>query len=175
MEIWKQIEGYDGKYQVSSYGRIKSFAQNKKDGAIKEGHLDYKGYPKISLYKDHECKDFFIHRLVAMAFIDNPENLPQVNHKDEVKTNNCVENLEWCTNSYNHDYGTRNERAAVSNYCCETTSKKIYSVDAKTGQIEYFDSIGDAERKIGNSHCNIVRALKGRRPHCGGRQWFYCY
>lgn len=175
MEIWKQIDGYNGRYQISSHGRLKSFAQDKVNGKILSGGKNWKGY-KTTFLRDGNGKEtfFFIHRLVALNFIPNPDNLPQVNHKDENKENNCVENLEWCDNDYNIHYGTGRRRAAISNYCCETTSKKVYSVDAKTGQVEYFDSIGDAERKTGNSHCNIVRALKGRRPRCGGRQWFYC-
>ena len=129
---------------------------------------------KIRLYnRNGESKFFPIHRLVAEAFIENPHNFPFINHKDEDKSNNHVENLEWCTNEYNINYGTRNERAAKANRCCRTTSTRVYSVD-ENGQVEYFDSIGEAERQTGNSHCNIVRALKGRRSRCGGRQWFYC-
>lgn len=173
-EVWKNVDGYDGKYMISNYGRFKSFAQDKVNGRITTGYLDHKGYPKTTLYsKQLGEKEVFIHRLVAMAFIDNPHNYPQVNHKDEIKTNNHVENLEWCTNEYNINYGTRNERATKSNQCCPTTSLKVFSID-ENGQIEYFDSIGEAERQTGNSHCNIVRALKGRRPRCGGRRWFYC-
>ena len=175
MEIWKQVEGYDGRYKVSNYGRVKSFVRDKDNGVLIGSGKNHKGYHVVYLKNaEGDSQFFFVHRLVALTFIDNPNNLPQVNHKDEDKENNCVDNLEWCDNDYNIHYGTGRKRAAVSNYCCETTSKKVYSVDAKTGQVEYFDSIGDAERKTGNSHCNIVRALKGRRPRCGGRQWFYC-
>lgn len=173
-EIWKIIgNGYE-RYEVSSYGRIRSFAQDSVNGKIKEGYPDHKGYMKIRLYnRNGESKFFPIHRLVAEAFIENPHNFPFINHKDEDKSNNHVENLEWCTNEYNINYGTRNERAAKANRCCRTTSTRVYSVD-ENGQVEYFDSIGEAERQTGNSHCNIVRALKGRRSRCGGRQWFYC-
>ena len=172
-EIWREIDGYDGKYKVSNLGRVKSYKTDTIDGKILKGTKDWKGYPKCTLRNsDGECKIWFIHRLVALAFIPNPFNLPQVNHKDENKENNNIDNLEWCTNKYNHSYGTRDKRAGESNHCCPTTSKKVYSVDVY-GQIEYFDSIGDAERITGNSHCNIVRALKGRRPRCGNRQWFY--
>ena len=108
----------------------------------------------------------------SSAFIDNPNDYPQINHIDEDKTNNRADNLEWCTNDYNMNYGTRNKRAAESNMCCPTTSRAVYSVDAE-GNIEEYDSIGEAERRTGIAHGNIVRHLKGKRPSCGGRHWFY--
>ena len=173
-EIWKPIDGYDGRYEISNYGRVRSYAQDRKNGKIKTGHPVRKGYMHILLYdSDGNSKWHPIHRLVAGAFLENPDNFEQVNHKDEDKTNNHVDNLEWCSNEYNINYGTRNKRAAESNRCCETTSSKVYSVDA-AGQKEYFDSIGEAERKTGCSHSNIVRTLKGRSNRCGNRQWFYC-
>lgn len=151
-----------------------SFAQDRTNGKIKTGNLTKKGYLSIRLRRERQDgKTVPVHRLVAMAFIDNPLGLPQVNHKDEVKTNNCVDNLEWCDNLYNARYGTKRQRVAESNRCCETTSKKVRSVD-EFGNVEYFDSIGEAERQTGNHHANIVRALKGRIKSCGRRQWFYC-
>lgn len=174
MEIWKPIEGYNGRYEISSFGRIKSYAQDKINGKIKNGNKTFKGYLTIVLYNSNGEKETVpIHRLVAQAFIPNPNNYPQVNHIDENKENNHVENLEWCDNSYNVNYGTRNQRAAKSNECCPTTSCKIYSIDIN-GKIEYYDSIGEAERQTGLSHSNIVRTLKGRTHTCGKKQWFYC-
>ena len=173
-EIWKPIEGYEGRYEISNFGRVKSFAQDRKHGKIKTGNPTFKGYLSIVLYDAMGRKKYFpVHRLVADAFLDNPDSLEQVNHRDEDKTNNFVGNLEWCSNGYNHNYGTRNERVGEANRCCETTSLKVYSVD-ESGQIEFFDSIGEAERQTGCSHSNIVRTLKGRTSHCGNRQWFYC-
>lgn len=173
-EIWKPIEGYSGRYEISNLGRVRSYAQDKINGKIKLGNPTAKGYLTILLYDGNgNSKWCPVHRLVASAFIDNPTDLPQVNHKDENKTNNCVDNLEWCTNEYNTKYGTRSERTATANRCCETTSKKVFSID-ENGNKEFFDSIGEAERQTGNSHSNIVRALKRRTNHCGKRQWFYC-
>lgn len=172
-ELWKEVDGYNGRYEVSTHGRIKSYAQDKTNGKIKVGNPTKKGYLTFLFYDGNGHKKWIpVHRIVAMAFIDNPDNLPQINHKDEDKTNNYVSNLEWCTNEYNNHYGTRIQRVTEANMCCASTSKKVYSVDS-SGQIEYFDSIGEAERRTGNSHCNIVRALKGRRNTCGNRKWFY--
>lgn len=174
MEIWKQIEGYNGKYEISSYGRVKSYAQDTINGKIKTGNRTKKGYLSILLYGENGEKKWYpIHRLVAQAFIPNPNNYSQVNHIDENKENNHVENLEWCDCNYNVNYGTRTQRATIANECCPTTSLKIYSID-NNGNIEYFDSIGEAERKTGLNHSNIVRTLKGRTHTCGGRQWYYC-
>jgi hypothetical protein len=173
-EVWKDIDGYNGRYRVSNLGRIWSFAQDTVRGKIKTGNPTMKGYLSICL-RNPGCpsRTIPIHRLVAKAFIPNPDNLPQVNHKDEVKTNNSVDNLEWCTNEYNARYGTKQQRAAEANRCCETTSKKVYSVD-EAGHTEYYASICEAERQTGNHHSNIVRALKGRIHTCGGRHCFYC-
>lgn len=172
-EIWKKIEGYKGRYEISNLGRIKSYAQDNINGKIKYGNLDKKGYKVIYLYDNsHNGKWHKVHRLVAKTFIPNPDNLPQVNHKDEDKTNNCVDNLEWCNNYYNNHYGTRSKRAAISNRCCKTTSKSVYSVD-KNGNIKYYNSIGEAERITGLNHGNIVRTLKGKTKRCGGYEWHY--
>lgn len=173
IEIWKPIPEFNGRYEVSNLGRIKSFTR-KKEGEIINGSPDGKGYIMVKLYygsqKNKMCK---VHRLVAEAFIENPNNYPQVNHKDEDKTNNCVDNLEWCTNEYNINYGTGRMRASLSNRCCSTTSKKIYSVD-DDGNITYYDSIGEAERQIGGSHSNIIGALKkNKRKKAYGSYWYY--
>lgn len=120
-EIYKDIKGYEGLYQVSNYGRVKSlnYRRTGKERLLKQ-ILHTNGYFYVRLYKSN--KWFSIHRLVAETFIPNPENLPCVNHKDEVKTNNHVDNLEWCTNEYNLNFGSRNERIS------ETLSKKSVSI-----------------------------------------------
>lgn len=171
-ELWKTIEGFED-YQVSNFGRIKSFRHNKKDGKIMKLSKDSHGYFQIELwYSDENGKHkshLIVHRLVAKAFIPNPDNLPQVNHKDENPENNCVNNLEWCTNKYNNNYGTKNERAAIKN------GKPIYSVD-KNGNIEDFSGLRVAARAMtGNPnapHSNINYALKNHTI-VYGRKWFY--
>ena len=115
-EIWRDIKGYEGLYQVSNLGRVKSLERyvKGKDGLrlVKEIIMSISvcrtnGYFKVILHKDGKQKRYQVHRLVAEAFIPNPDNLPIVNHKDENKINNCVWNLEWCTYSYNLTYGNR--------------------------------------------------------------------
>ena len=118
MEIWKDIEGYEGLYQVSNKGRVKSLGNNKtRREKILQPSENHKGYLRISLYKNGKQKKFLVHRLVAEAFLPNPNNLPQVNHKIddfEHRSDNRVENLEWCTAEYNNNYGTHNEKLSES-------------------------------------------------------------
>ena len=108
-EEWRDIKGYEGLYQISNLGRVHSYY--KRD--ILEPKED-KGYLRVGLYKNGKRKPYSIHRLVAEAFIPNPNNYPQVNHKDEDKSNNRVSNLEWCTAKYNINYGTHNKRMSES-------------------------------------------------------------
>ena len=108
-KIWKDIKGYEGLYMVSNGGDVKSV----KNGILKPSVYKGTGYYYVGLYKDGKRKGYTIHRLVADAFIPNPNNLPCVNHKDESKINNNVENLEWCTHRYNSNYGCRNEKISA--------------------------------------------------------------
>ena len=108
-EIWKDIQGYEGQYMVSNLGRVKSFKKNSNGNILKISD-DGNGYKQISLYKNGKSKTWKIHRLVAIAFIPNPNDLPQVNHKDEDPSNNCVDNLEWCDGKYNSNYGNHNKK-----------------------------------------------------------------
>lgn len=119
-EFWKDIEGYEGLYQVSNFGRVKSLerlvkSNNNNYRIVKEKILkqnqDKDGYRIISLNKNNKGKSYRLHRLVAEAFIPNPNNYLVVNHKDENKENNYVDNLEWCTIHYNNIYGHRIEKA----------------------------------------------------------------
>ena len=96
MEIWKDIEGFEGRYQISSWGRVRN-----KDGMILKPYMNNKGYFKISLQEGRKAIKKRIHRLVAIAFVPNPKNLPQVNHMDGNKQNNSYTNLEWVTNKEN--------------------------------------------------------------------------
>lgn len=121
MEEWKDIKGYEGHYQISNKGRVKSLKHNHtKKGKILIPFKSNNNYLSINLYKNNKLKTYLIHRLVAEAFLPNPDNLPVVNHKDENKLNNNVENLEWCTYYYNNKYGTRVEKVTKKIECVET-------------------------------------------------------
>lgn len=117
-EIWKDIPNYEGIYKINNLGEIRRYSTYCiYDRRIPEyhnikAHIDKNGYYRVLLSKNNKIKNYLVHRLVAQTFIPNPNNLPQVNHKDENKTNNNVNNLEWCTRSYNCQYGTRTKRIA---------------------------------------------------------------
>lgn len=111
IEEWRPVVGYEGLYEVSNTGQV----INIKTGHILKQHKDKDGYWVLSLKRD-KYKTYFTHRLIAQAFIPNPDNLPMVNHKDEDKSNNRVTNLEWCNAKYNSTYGTARERAAKTRH-----------------------------------------------------------
>lgn len=182
MENWKDIKGYEGLYQVSDLGRVKSLERDVyySNGAVHHIEekilvpiLDRGGYSYIHLYKNGKMKREYVHRLVATAFIPNSENKPQVNHRDEVKTNNVVENLEWCTASYNALYGTKIERMLQNRRSYKLgnnpQAKSVFCVELN----KKFDSIRRAEEELGvNINC-IVGACKGRQKTAGGFHWRY--
>lgn len=162
-EIWKPIKGYEEKYMVSNLGRVKSLKD--KYGNYREKILkprkDSSGYLYVGLYLNGKSKNFTIHRLVANTFIDNPDNLPVINHKDENKLNNSVENLEYCTVKYNNYYGTRLERI----------SKKVGCFKDNT-LIKVYDAIRDTE-KDGFKSSNVCQCCIGKRNSHHGFQWRY--
>lgn len=160
-EIWKSI---DDRYSVSNMGRVKSNYANKEK--VLKPWLTNDGYAMIELHGNGCSKTIGVHRLVAKAFIPNPDNLPQVNHKDENKTNNCVDNLEWCTLQYNCNYGTRNIRKGLN---CR---KAICSVD-KYGNVVHYDSRLEASKKTGIEDTSISKALTGTNKTAGNMLWFY--
>lgn len=145
-EIWLPIEGYDGLYQVSSYGRVKSLRGrygNPREKILRQGKLK-NGYLQVALCKEGKLKHYLVHRLVATAFIQNPNGYRCVNHKDECKTNNCADNLEWCTQKYNLNYkNAQARRVASTDYkaiSAKTDYKAIASkIDykARTAKMDY--------------------------------------
>ena len=141
MEEWKSIPGYEGLYEVSSYGRVKSLERYKSNNGgiqlIKEKILKPHNTKKGYLTVQFSNKIFKVHRLVAEAFIPNPDNLPMVNHKDEDKTNNNVDNLEWCTAKYNSNYGTAIERMINTKIERGYYNKELCFLDSKERQKLY--------------------------------------
>lgn len=163
-EIWKPILNYEGLYEVSNWGRIKSFKFGK-ERILKPGTNKY-GYLIVILCKNGKVKHFYVHRLVAEAFIPNPHNYPCVNHKDECKTNNNVNNLEWCTYTYNNNYGTKIERISKN----RDTSKYFkpilqYTLDGVF--VREWKSIAEAGRN-GFNQGHITDCCRGvRKTHKG--------
>lgn len=166
-EIFEYIEGYSGLYQISNLGRVKSFHSGKEKILKPVKTLD--GYLRVVLYKQGKSKKCKVHRLVAEAFIENPQNLPEINHKSEIKTDNRVENLEWCTRSYNINFATRNQRVSESNTNHPNKSKQVLCVE--TGVV--YPSASEVERQLGFSQGNISLACNGKRKTCGGYRWKY--
>ena len=167
-EIWKDVVGYEGDYMVSSYGRVKTikFGRNKILGC----GVDNRGYTHTTLFKGGKRETRNVHKLVATAFIPNPNNYPQVNHKDENKINNNVSNLEWCTVLYNNCYGTRLKRVSDKN---KGEGNPMYgkpSINRKkvkcvtTGEI--FDSITEASKKYKCKPSHIIQNCKGEIKSC---------
>lgn len=157
-EIWKPIEGYEN-YHVSNMGCVMNIAT----GKILKQHDNGKGYLHVMLYnKEHEGKTIMVHRLVAISFIPNPQNLPQINHIDECKHNNCACNLEWVTSEDNINHGTHNERVGLNN----PNRIPIYSVD-ENGEVIYYNSARAAvkyyaENGVRMSTSGISHALNGK-------------
>lgn len=172
-EIWKPIDGYDGRYEVSTLGNVRSFAIYHTEGKLLKGGVDRAGYRKVYLIDSSgKGRWHLVHRLVAEAFIENTNNYPQVNHIDEDKANNRVDNLEWCTISYNVNYGARNAKVSDANVNNASMSIPVFSIDMD-GNFAFYPSIQEAERQTGILHGNIIRALKGGTPRCAKRYWFY--
>lgn len=174
MEVWKDIEGYEGLYQVSSLGRIKSLpgrSNHKSEKILKQATV--LGYSHITLSKDNVQKIFKVHRLVASAFIPNPKDLPQVNHIDGKKLNNCVENLEWVNPRDNslHAFrmGLRHSQKGEEN----RRSIKVSQFNLDGEWLKDYDGFREAERLTGVGHYYIGRCCKGKAKTAGGFKWAY--
>ena len=156
----KDIKGYEGLYAITTEGDVYSYKRKKFLKPADNGT----GYLFVILHKDGKVKNYKIHRLVAEAYLPNPNNLPQVNHKDENKTNNCLQNLEWCDASYNTNYGTCITKRS-NNY-----KKPILQYDLDGNFIREWQSATDVGRKVKG---NICQCLKGKIPSAYGYKWRY--
>lgn len=159
----KEIDNYEGLYAVTSCGKIWSY-RNKR---FLTPRKNKKGYLSVLLCNNGVEKDFKIHRLVANAYIPNSENLPQINHKDENKQNNCISNLEWCTNTYNRNYGSRNKRAAIG----ISKAKMKPCICIETGKI--YPSVIEAAKETSLHKASISRCCRGERKSYANTHWKY--
>lgn len=155
-ERWRDIEGFEGRYRISDHGRVFSLLSKK----LLNIYTNSYGYQCVYLYLDGHYKNFKVHRLVAVAFVPNPYNLPQVNHKNEDKTYNYYTNLEWCSAAYNNNYGTRTLRAAITN------ARPVVCIETN---IIYWGA-REAARQVG-IHNHISECCNGKRKSCGGYHW----
>ena len=166
-EIWKDIEGYE-KYQVSNLGRVRSlnFRRTGKVQVLKPGKNKC-GYLLVNLCKDGKLKSCLVHRLVAQAFLPNLDNLPQVNHRDEDKENNLLDNLEFCTSKYNNNYGSHSQRMS------KTRSIPVAQLTKEGELITVYYGTREASRQTGISQGNISECCRGKLKTCGGFIWKY--
>ena len=159
MEIFKDIKGYEGLYMISNKGNVKTLINNK----IMVLRVNHAGYCQVCLSKKGQKKSFLVHRLVAEAFVDNPNNYPCVNHIDEVKTNNDVNNIEWCTYQYNNNYG---KNATQRN-------TRIIQYDSNNNYIREWGSLKEAAEYLNLKYQGISRVCRGLRKTSGGFHWEY--
>lgn len=187
---WKPVVGYESEYLVSDHGYVWSIRRNK----LLKPKKTVAGYLRVGLSVGGNRKDFPVHRLVAVAFVPNPENKPTVNHINEMKTDNRVENLEWATSAEQNTHGTRLMRAVANtdweartrkmdyqkiaekhNY--ETMNaaqmKKVVQKDMSGKILCMFDSIGQAARSVKTSPAHIWECCNNRRKSCKGSVWMY--
>lgn len=165
-EIWKDVDGYEGYYQVSNLGRVKSlprwiiYSDGRHyfyDGVILKIKHDHGGYCCVELTINSNLRTHKVHRLVAHAFIPNPQNLPEINHKDENKDNNCVENLEWCDNNYNNHYGTRLDR--IHKIIIEKHGRPVVFTKNNTGEKFYYPAINIGAKDLNLDIRTVQRCL----------------
>ena len=169
--MWKDVNGYSGLYKVNENGDIFSIRarKNLKPNLLRSGYYQY------TLNKDGKRKLMLGHRVVAEAFIDNPDGYPMINHKNEIKTDNRADNLEWCTNSYNQKYGSlpkRRRKSGAWKKGVEATKKAVAQMNRGV-IIETFESISEASRKTGINLSNISQCCKGNRETAGGYSWIF--
>lgn len=171
-EIWRDIKGYEGLYQVSNLGRIKSLGNNKsRKEKIKSIRISKEGYEKVDLYKKGKIQTLFVHRLVAKEFIKNINSFEEINHKDENPRNNNVNNLEWCDRKYNINYGTRTQKCILK--LKGRNAKPINQYDRNGVFIRHWKSITEASKELKINQGSISNCCKNINKTGGGYKWSY--
>lgn len=176
-EEWRPIQGYEGFYEVSNMGRVKSIRRTVRANTcgtrevperILSTPISSCGYALAVLCKNGIKKNALVHRLVASAFSPNPLNLPEVNHKDEDRTNNVVDNLEWCDQKYNVNYGTGIQK------CSEKRRKQVSMIDSETNKIlRSFNSAREAYSITSVNYKSISAVCHGKAKTAGGYKWSF--
>lgn len=166
-EEWKNVEGFKGLYQVSNLGNVKSLNYNNsgKEQILKQSIRNSNGSKCVTLCRNGKRQNYSVHRLVATAFLQNPFNYKEVNHKDENRHNNNVMNLEWCNRTYNNNYGTRNQRTAAK------LGKPLLC--KKDGVITYYDSCHDAGKALNIPYQSIQKVCNGVMKQSHGYTFHY--
>ncbi|MCI9110536.1 MAG: hypothetical protein HFH47_01840 [Bacilli bacterium] len=186
-EVWKDIEGYEGLYQVSNFGRIKSLKRTTKyqnserrvKEKIKGTFIGKQGYLRVELSKNGQNRKYNAHTLVAKAFLNKECKKLEVNHINGIKTDNRVENLEWCTRSENelHAYriglakNTKKQRETVREYCKNNKTKTIIQLDLNLNFIKEWKSAKEVEEVLEINRKNISQCITGRNKTAGGYIW----
>ena len=162
--LMKKIDGFD-RYYISKEGEIMD-TDYRRTGVCRiiKPSTDKNGYKVISLFENGRMRQKLIHRLIAQTYIPNPYNLPVINHKDENKSNNCIDNLEWCSVGYNNCYGSR------LNKLSDKMSKKVYGYNDKGELVKTFKSVIEGKK---NGYWHIAASCNGKRKTCGGLRWSY--
>lgn len=172
-EIWKDIPEFCG-YKASNMGRIKSFLRDKtKKGKILDLHIGVGGYVYVVLRKNKKSYNLRLHRIIAKCFINNPKNFPCVNHKNEIKTDNRAENLEWCNFSYNANYGKRNKQIANKLRNNSKTSFKIAQFSKNGDFVKVWPSSKEIQRNLNYHSGHIIKCCKGKHKSAYGYIWKY--
>ncbi len=161
MTEFRRVRGYEDLYVVSSNGCVFRIVGDRLRPLRQYKHT--RGYLKVDLFDNYHRDKRYVHRIVAEAFLDNPRGLPEINHKDENKQNNRVENLEWCDGKYNCNYGSH----------CEKLGRPVEQLDEDGNVLKLWKTAADAMRTLGIEGTGIGACCRGKRQHCGGYRWRY--
>lgn len=158
---FRRVKGYEDTYVVSSTGCVFRIIGSMLRPLRTYQHT--RGYLKVDLFSDSHREKKYVHRIVAEAFLEQPDGMNEINHKDENKKNNCVENLEWCDGKYNCNYGNHRKKLGRS----------VEQLDEDGEMLKRWDTMAEASEALGISRAKICVCCRGEREHCGGYRWRY--